>query len=76
MVWSTYTFDKYMEFLYFGGDGLYLLGKDGSNRRNVTLFTLKQKSDLLMMQNDGNLVIFDKYGGKVWKNNPDKKCGM
>ena len=65
-----------MEFLYFGSDGLYLLGKDGSNRLNGALDTLKQKSDLLMMRNDGNLVIFDKNGGIVWKYKPEKTCGM
>ena len=41
MVWSIYTYDKYIEFLYFGSDGIYLLGKDGSNRLNGTLDNLK-----------------------------------
>ena len=76
MVWSTYTFDKYIEFLYLDSDGLYLLGKDGSNRLNVTLNKLKQKVDFLIMRNDGNLVIFDENGGIARKNMPDKKCGM
>ena len=66
MVWSTYTFDKYIEFICLDSDGLYLLGKDGSNRLNVTL----------NMRNDGNLVIFDENGGIAWKYMPDKKCGM
>ena len=76
MVWSTYTFDKYIEFLYLGSDGLYLLGKDGSNRLNGALIKLKQKVDFLVMRNDGNLVVFDKNGGIAWKYMPDKKCGM
>ena len=76
MVWSTYTFDKYIEFLYLDSDGLYLLGKDSSNRLNVTLNKLKQKVDFLIMRNDGNLVIFDENGGIAWKYMPDKKCGM
>ena len=76
MVWSTYTFDKYIEFLYLDSDGLCLLGKDGSNRLNVTLNKLKRKVDFLIMRNDGNLVIFDENGGIAWKNMPDKKCGM
>ena len=76
MVWSTYTFDKYIEFLYLDSDGLYLLGKDGSNRLNVTLNKLKEKVDFLIMRNDGNLVIFDENGGIAWKYVPDKKCGM
>ena len=74
MVWSTYTYDKYIEFLYFGSDGIYLLGKDGSNRLNGTLDNLKQKANLLILQNDGNLVIFDKCGGIVQKYKPDTKC--
>ena len=45
MVWSTYTFDKYIEFLYLGSDGSYLLGKDGNNRLNGALNKLKQNVD-------------------------------
>ena len=76
MVWSTYTFEKYIEFLYLGSDGLYLLGKDGSNRLNGALTKLKQKVDFLIMRNDRNLVIFDENGGISWKYMSDKKCGM
>ena len=74
MVWSTYTYDKYMEFLYLGSDGIYLLGKDGSNRLNGTLNKLKQNASLLLLQYDGNLVIFDKCGGIAWEYTPDTKC--
>ena len=75
MVWSKYTFDKYIELLYVGSDGLYFLGKDGSNRLIVPLNNLKQKVDFLLMRNDGNLVIFDDNGGIAWKSVPYKKCG-
>ena len=74
MVMSTYTYDKYMEFLYLGSDGIYLLGKDGSNRLNIALDKLKQKATFLLLQNDGSLVIFDKCGGIAWKYTPDTKC--
>ena len=74
MVWSTYTYDKYMEFLYLGSDGIYLLGKDHSNRLNGPLGKLKEKADLMLLQNDGSLVIFDKCGRIVWKYMPDTKC--
>ena len=73
MVWSTYTYDKYMEFLYFGSNGVYLLGKDGSNRLNGALVKLKLKADLLVLENDGNLLIFDECGGVAWKYVPDTK---
>ena len=73
MVWSTYTYDKYMEFLYFGSNGVYLLGKDGSNRLNGALVKLKLKANLLVLENDGNLLIFDKCGGVAWKYMPDTK---
>ena len=76
MIWSTYTFDKYIEYLYLGSDGLYLLGKDGSNRLNGALNNLKQKVDILIMRNDGNLVILDEHGRIAWKYRPEKKCGM
>ena len=76
MVWSTYTFDKYIEFLYLGSDGSYLLGKDGNNRLNGALNKLKQNVDFLIMRNDGNLVIFDENSGIAWKYIPEKKCGM
>ena len=55
MVWSTYTYDKYMEFLYFGSNGVYLLGKDGSNRLNGALVKLKLTANLLVLENDGTL---------------------
>ena len=76
MVWSTYTFDKYIELLDLGRDGLYLLGKDGTNRLNGALIKLKQRVDFLIMRNDGNLVVFDENGGIAWKYVPDTKCGM
>ena len=76
MVWSTYTFDKYIEFLYLGSDGSYLLGKDGNNRLNGALNKLKQNVDFLIMRNDGNLVIFNENSGIAWKYIPEKKCGM
>lgn len=76
MVWWAYTYDKYIEYLYCGSDGLYLLGKDGSNRWNDALDKLKQKFYSLEMQNDGNLTIFDENGRIAWKYTPDKKCGM
>ena len=76
MVWSTYTFNKYIKFLYLGSDGLYLLGKDGSDRLNGALNKLKQKVDFLIMRNDGNLVIFDENGGIAWRYMLGKKCGM
>ena len=76
MVWSTYTFDKYIEYLYVGSYGLYLLGKDGSNRLDVALNNFRQKIDFLMVGNDGNLLIFDEDGGIARKNVHDKKCGM
>ena len=76
MVWSTYTFDKYIEFLYLGSDGSYLLGKDGNNRLNGALNKLKQNVDFLIMRNDGNLVILDENSGIAWKYIPEKKCGM
>lgn len=76
MVWSAYTYDKYIEYLYLGSDRLYLLGKDGSNRWNDALDKLKQKFYSLEIQNDGNLTIFDENGRIAWKYTPDKKCGM
>ena len=76
MVWSTYTFNKYIEFLYLGSNGLYLLGKDSSDRLNGALNKLKQKVDFLIMRKDGNLVIFDENGGIAWKYMLGKKCGM
>ena len=77
MIWSTYTDDKYMDSLYLDNNGIYLLGKDGSYRTNITLNKTggtKQKSDILLMQNDGNLVIYDECGRVAWESLTDTKC--
>ena len=76
MVWSSYTYDKYMESLYLGSDGLYLLGKDDSNRLNGALDKLKQGADLLLLQNDGNLVVFDICGRMALTYRPHLACDI
>ena len=38
---STYADDNYINFLYFGDNGIYPLGKDGSIRVNDTFNNLK-----------------------------------
>lgn len=74
MIWSINTYDNYIDFLYFGNNGIYPLGKDGSIRMNGTLNSFKRKADLLLMQNDGNLVIYDECGGRIWHSMTDRKC--
>ena len=74
MIWSTYTYDQYIDFLYFGDNGIYPLGKDGSIRINGTLNNFKRKTDLLLMQNDGNLVILDDCGRTIWNSMTAGKC--
>ena len=71
---STYADDNYINFLYFGDNGIYPLGKDGSIRVNDTFNNLKWKADWLLMQNDGNLVIYDDCGERIWHSMTDGKC--
>ena len=74
MIWSTFSDDTYIHLLYFGDNGIYPLGKDGSIRINGTLNNFKQKANLLLMHNDGSLVIYDDCGGIIWQSMTEGKC--
>ena len=75
-IWTTNTDDYYVDSLIFDNDGkICLLGKDNSSRWKSRILSRKSKPDLMLLQNDGNLVVYDKCGNTIWESKTKGKCG-
>ena len=74
-LWTTNTNDKYVNFSIFNNDGkMYMLGKDNSSRWNTGATFTNSKPDFILMQNDGNLVVYDTGGVMHWESKTKEKC--
>ena len=74
-LWTSNTNDDYINSLNFKNDGnIYLLGKD-NNKRWSTEITLKNsKPDMMLIQNNGNLGVYDKCGKRYWESKTTVQC--
>ena len=65
ILWTTGTINKEVDFLYFDRDGLSLRGID-----NKTIWRANNMfdewSEKLFIQNDGNLVVYNKCDKPIW----------
>ena len=74
-LWTTNTNDDYMNSLNFKDDGnIYLLGKDNNTRWSTGIKSSNQKPYLMLIQDDGNLVIYDKCGTRTWESRTERQC--
>ena len=74
-IWTTNTDDDYIESLIFDNDGkISLLGKDNSSRWQMKLSSTNSKPHLMLLQNNGNLVVYNKCGNRLWESRTRGKC--
>ena len=73
LLWSTNTINYNAEVLYFvkSGNVLVLRGKD-----NTTLWRAQNSktAETLILQDDGNLVLYDGNSKPVWSTGTHNKC--
>ena len=74
-VWARHTNDGYVNYLIFKNDGkIYLLGKDNSSRWNTKASFTNSKPQMMLIQDDGNVVIYDKCGNRQWQSGTGEPC--
>ena len=72
LLWSTNTINANADFLYFVKNELVLRGKDNTSLWKVTY---RGKSpEMLIVQDDGNLVLYDTLKRSLWSTNTQDKC--
>ena len=74
-IWTTNTSDHYVDSAIFKDDGkIYLLAKDNHSRLEIGISLKKSRPGLMLMQNDGNLLICDECGNRHWESRTGKLC--
>ena len=74
-IWTANTDDDYIESLIFDNDGkISLLGKDNSSRWQMKLLSRNSKPHLMLLQNNGNLVVYNECGNRLWESRTRGKC--
>ena len=74
-LWTTNTNDDYVNSLNFKNNGnIYLLGKDNNIRWNTEINSRNQKPYIMLIQDDGNLVVYDKCGKSHWESRTEAQC--
>ena len=74
-LWTTNTNDDYVDSLLFKDDGkIYLLGKDNNSRLEIGTSLTNLRPHLMLIQNDGNLVIYNECGNRHWESRTGKLC--
>lgn len=74
-LWTTDTNDSYVKYLFIKNDGkIYLIGKDNSSRWKTKTSLTNSKPQIMLTQNDGNVVIYDKCGNRIWQSGTGGLC--
>ena len=74
-LWTTNTNDDNVDSLIFKDDGkIYLLAKDNHSRLEIGTSLTNSRPHLMLVQNDGNLVIYDECGNRHWESKTGKLC--
>ena len=76
-IWSTNTSNSSIEYLYFGKNNTLSLRK----KENISVweaeFTRKDSEpEELVLQDDGNVVVYDKCDEILWKSETSGKCNV
>ena len=76
-IWSTNTSNSSIEYLYFGKNNTLSLRK----KENISVweaeFTRKDSEpEELVLQDDGNVVVYDKCDEILWESETSGKCNV
>ena len=75
-IWSKNAEIADVDFLYFDKNSkMILIGKDNRTEWVTPVFIRGTKHDILLMQNDGNLVVQDECSNTLWQSRSYGKCG-
>ena len=75
-IWFLSTLIAAIDFLYFNINGkIIIIGKDNITAWITPVFTRNTRNRLLLMQNDGNLVVQDQCGRTLWESRSYGICG-
>ena len=76
-LWTTNTNDDSVDHLIFKEDGkIYLLAKDNHSRLEIGTSLTNSKPHLMLMQNDGNLAVYDECGNRHWESKTGGLCSI
>ena len=74
-IWTTDTNDSFVNYLFFKNDGkIDLLGKDNSSRWYTKASPTNLKSRMMLILNDGNVVVYDTCGNRQWQSPTGAPC--
>ena len=74
-LWTTNTNDHYVDSLIFKDDGkIYLLAKDNHSRLEIGTSLTNSTPQLMVIENDGNLVVFNECGNRHWESRTGGLC--
>lgn len=74
-LWTTNTNDDYLNYLSFKKDGnIHLLGKDNNTRWSTEIKLVNSKPDMMLIQDNGNLGVYDKCGKRYWESRTTGQC--
>ena len=74
-LWTTNTNDNYVNSLYFKNDGnIDLLGKDNNTRWSAEINPNSSKPYMMLIEDNGNLAVYDKYGKRHWESRTTDQC--
>ena len=74
-IWTTNTNYDYLNYLNFKNDGnIYLLGEDNNTRWSTEINLVNSKPYMMLIQDDGNLGVYDKCGKRYWESRTSAQC--
>ena len=74
-IWTTNTNYDYLNYLNFKNDGnIYLLGEDNNTRWSTEINLVNSKPYMMLIQDDGNLGVYDKCGKRYWESRTSGQC--
>ena len=76
-LWMTNIDVSYVDSLIFDNDGqFYLLGKNKSYKWKLEILSANSKAHLMLLQNNGNLAVYNKCGDNLWESRTKGNCGI
>ena len=72
-IWTSFTSNKTVNFLYFDGEGTSLVLR-GKNNSNVWKVQTTSRGKELVLQNNGKLVLYNSCNESIWEKGGENLC--